>query len=182
MKDRKYRYKKCLLFALMFSLGAPQCAVAVGNPAVVYAASEGICTATTLYIRKGPATSYEQVTVNGTTAYLVKGQQVTILGEENGWYQIKATFNGKEVTGYSSATYITPSVGATITPTPTVKPTPTPSVSATTGYSLSLPAKVSANSLNVRKVASATSTKLGALTKGASITVIEETYNGTDKW
>ncbi|MBE5962489.1 MAG: SH3 domain-containing protein, partial [Lachnospiraceae bacterium] len=184
MKFGKYRYKKRLIFALIFSLTLPQCAIAAGNTGIVYAASQGTCTATTLYIRKGPATSYDQVTVNGAGAYLVKGQQVTILGEKNGWYEIKATFNGKEVTGYSSGAYITVSGSSVVTPTPTPTPnaTPTPAPSTPVSYVLSLPAKVNATTLNVRKVASATATKLGTITKGAAVTVIGETYNGSDKW
>lgn len=68
--------------------GTQKSALPSGSTAVV---SDG-----PLNIRSGPGTNYERV------GSLKKGTQVTILGEQDGWYQISA--NGVE--GYVSAQYI----------------------------------------------------------------------------
>ncbi len=62
-----------LLTALMV------CVMAVA----VSAAVTGVITGDVVNARKGPGTSYEVVEM------LAKGKQVTILGEENGWYHIQ---------------------------------------------------------------------------------------------
>ena len=40
----------------------------------------GICTANTLMVRKGPGLNYDKIKVNNTEVYLTKGQSITILG------------------------------------------------------------------------------------------------------
>ena len=50
-----------------------------------------------LNIRSGPGTSYEKV------ASAQNGAEVTVLGEENGWYKIK--YNNTD-TGYVSKEYV----------------------------------------------------------------------------
>lgn len=70
-----------------------------------------------LKVRKGPGTGYDLLYVNGQVVQLAKGTPVTVLGtyqSDKGdttnypvWYQITATFNGTEVTGYVAAKYIT---------------------------------------------------------------------------
>ena len=70
-----------------------------------------------LRMRKGPGTGYDFLYLNGEIVQLPKGTPVTVLGtyqSDKGdtenyplWYQVSATFNGTEVTGYVAAKYIT---------------------------------------------------------------------------
>ena len=115
---------------------------------------KGVVNATELYMRSGPGTDYKNITVGEEKVVLVSGQEVTIVGERDGWYHIKATFMNTEVEGYSLAQWITVSSGTvkketgdfkeiTPTPTPTPSPTPTPIPTAK--------GTVTASELNVRK-------------------------------
>ncbi len=61
-----------------------------------FAAETGVITGDVVNARKGPGTSYDLVEM------LAKGKQVTILGEENGWYKI----SWNQSTGYVSAAYV----------------------------------------------------------------------------
>ena len=54
-----------------------------------------------LNFRKGPGTGYERI------GYLYEGYTVTIIEETGGWYKVTAATNGKNLTGYVSAQYIT---------------------------------------------------------------------------
>lgn len=73
-----------------------------------------------LNVRQGPGTGYSKITA------LTQGTVVTVIGEQNGWYQIQ--YNG--ITGWVSGEYISKvSGGSTPTPTPTPDPTPTPTPS-----------------------------------------------------
>ena len=65
----------------------------------VYAADSGVITGDIVNARKGPGTGYDRVET------LAKGRQVTILGEENGWYHIKWS----DSTGYVHKDYISTS-------------------------------------------------------------------------
>ncbi len=67
-------------------------ALAVG----AYADGSGIITGDVVNARKGPGTGYERV------ESLAKGKQITILGEENGWYHIK----WNDSTGYVLKDYV----------------------------------------------------------------------------
>ena len=67
-----------------------------------FAAETGVITGDVVNARKGPGTSYDRVEL------LAKGKQVTILGEENGWYKIK--WNNS--TGYVVKDYIAVGGGA----------------------------------------------------------------------
>ena len=66
-----------------------------------YASETGVISADVVNARKGPDTSYDRVEM------LAKGKQVTILGEENGWYKIK--WNNS--TGYVSKSLVAVSGG-----------------------------------------------------------------------
>jgi beta-N-acetylglucosaminidase len=108
-------------------------------------------------IRKKAGTSY--------TSYglLSKNQSVTILGEvtnkETKWYKCKAKVNGKNKTGYVSASYITKT----------------------------LPSKGQVNSkvttsLNVRKSKKSTAKSLGKIKKGTEVTVKSITKKSSTYW
>ena len=94
------------------------------------AAVTGTVTASTLFIRTGPSTNYDKVQVNGKIAYLSRGDKVAISYESNGWYYVTASFEGKKVTGFVSADYISvtdhvPTAAPSNTPKPTSTPKPT---------------------------------------------------------
>ena len=67
-----------------------------------FAADTGIITGDVVNARRGPGTSYDRVEL------LAKGKQVTILGEADGWYQIK--WNNS--TGYVYKDYVATSGGS----------------------------------------------------------------------
>lgn len=54
-----------------------------------------------LNFRSGPSTS------SSVIGSLSLGMTVTILSESNGWYKVEALYNGRTVTGYVSAQYVT---------------------------------------------------------------------------
>ncbi len=168
-----------------------QCAVAA--PAVLQAAQEGTIIASSLYMRSGPSTSYSKMTVNGQDVYLTKNTEVEILGEENGWYRVSATFSGKKVTGYVSGKYV--SVEEAAKPTSTPKPTATkpaatkapgattaPATSGTQATEFSVPGQIWVSGLNIRESAGTSGALMDTLTTGTKITVLGQTYVGSEKW
>ncbi len=93
----------------------------------VDAAVTGTVTASALFVREGPGANYDIMKSDGTQVRLAQGDYVVVLWEENGWYYITSSFNGKKINGYVSKEYIS-AKGAI----PTGRPTPTP-VAKTTG-------------------------------------------------
>lgn len=85
-------YTGILFFCLILGIGIYY-NVTVTNAATI---TVGTVSASTLNVRSGPGTTYSKL---GT---LYSGNQVTILGEENGWYKIEYSPNG----GYVSKGYI----------------------------------------------------------------------------
>ena len=67
-----------------------------------FAASSGVVTEDVVNARKGPGTSYEVVEM------LARGKQVSIVGEEGGWYKVK----WNDSTGYILKDYIATNGGA----------------------------------------------------------------------
>lgn len=152
-------------------------------PTVSQAAQEGTIIASSLYVRSGPSTSYSKMTVNGQDVYLTKNTEVEILGEENGWYRITAAFSGKEVTGYVSGKYVSVDTEPTKAPAPAAKPTPTKAVvTGTPAAEFSVPARIWVTELNIRQSAGTSGAVVDTLKTGASVTVIGQTYAGTEKW
>lgn len=100
----------------------------------------GVVTALTLNIRSGPDTNHEKV---GT---LSLGAQVTIQGEENGWYKIEK--------GYISSEYISFDLNSVQAP-------------KRTGF-------VNTASLNVRSGPSTVHTKVATLSSGEEVTILGE--------
>lgn len=184
-KNMEYKYKKLLMVLLCIALVIPQLISPLSRR--VYAATIGKCSASSLFIRTGPGTEYDKVLVDTMEAYLTKDQEVTILGEKNGWYQIQATFAGRSVEGYCLGTYITVVGNSTVSPTqvpkPTEAPTPTKAPEATTvSYKLSVPAKITASELNLRKQATKNGTVVATLKNNTAVTIISGKTNGTEKW
>ncbi len=146
------------------------------------AQKQGFCTANYLNVRKGPGTSYAIITSSGTNVHLTNNDPVTILGSSGDWLNIRMEFKGKTVEGYCLGTYIKVT-SATSTPTkaptkaPTKTPTKTPTPAASTGGSYSIPATVTANTLNIRKGAGTTYDKVGTLYKNATVTVSGTAYD-----
>lgn len=160
--------------------------IAFGCKVYVGAAVSGTVTATTLFVRTGPAEGYPKLVVDGTAVYLSRGDSVYISHSTNGWYYITASFNGTRVNGYVSANYImangavpTAAPSNTPTPTPTPRPTstPTPTPKATQAPANVLlsgfprPGKVTASKLNVREDAYAGADKITGLERGTAITI-----------
>lgn len=167
------------------------------NDVVGVAATRGVVTAESLNVRSGPGVNYEQVKQDGKYVYLYKNDTVQIVGEENNFYKVKFTYNGKSITGYSSKAFIkiatatkepesqkeqtiplpedeVPGAAVTSTPTPTPTSENTDPVTVT---GLKIPAKITASSLWVRTKASATAKKLTyeeksvALKKGKTVSI-----------
>lgn len=63
----------------------------------------GTVVAKQLYMRTGAGTDYGKAQVSGKDVILEYGQEITVLGEKDGWYHIRAVFNGQIVEGYSMA-------------------------------------------------------------------------------
>ena len=99
----------------------------------------GVVTAATLNVRSGPGTTYDKV------ATLTSGTQVTILGEENGWYKIDS--------GYVSCDYVSLDLNA--------------AAARKVGM-------VSTSSLNVRSGPGTSYSKVATLTAGAEVTILGE--------
>jgi len=186
---RRGRAAMAILLCAGVLLG--QCTVAA--PVVLQAAQEGTIIASSLYMRSGPSTSYSKMTVNGQDVYLTKNTEVEILGEENGWYRVSATFSGKKVTGYVSGKYV--SVEETAKPTSTPKPTATkpaatkapgatatPATSGTQATEFSVPGQIWVSGLNIRESAGTSGTLMDTLTTGTKATVQGQTYVGSETW
>ncbi|MBQ4360406.1 MAG: SH3 domain-containing protein [Proteobacteria bacterium] len=133
-------------------------------PAPSFQPFEGVITAESLNVREGPSTDYTSI------GYLHNGDRVTVIGESNGWYKI--TYGGREA--WISGKYVEKSNGST---------NPPPQQTGT------FEVVVSATTLNVRTGPSTDYSKIGALSSGARVTVLEEkngwykiNYNGQEGW
>ena len=113
------RQGRILLLLLFFSVSAG----IFGFPS--YAATSGVVSgATSLNIRSGPGTDYENVTAaNGTSITLPNGYHVTIMEEvydekdENLiWYKISFAYGGSILEGYALSNYIKPRTDAVTNP------------------------------------------------------------------
>ena len=106
------------------------------------AAHAGIVTASRLNVRSGPSTEYTALSL------IDRGSSVTILGEEDGFYQI--SYNGK--TAYVSKEYVVSSDGSSEN-------------STSSGI-------VTASKLNVRTAPSLSSEVLSLLNRGTGVTIL----------
>lgn len=105
-----------------------------------------------LRVRSGPGTSFQVV------GSLSKGQEVTILSQNENWYKISSSFGEGWVSkAYISITSVKQESSAT------------PAAAKVTGTAV-----VSTDTLNIRKGPSASSTIVGKLTKGTSVTILSK--------
>ena len=121
----------------------------------------GTISADALRMRSKPNTS------SSILLTLTKGTKVDVLSdEENGWY--KVSYKGTE--GYMSADWLNVTVTASVTETPAEEPAPAdPQPTAGT---------VNAGPLNVRSGPGTDYDRVGALAKGAKVSILES----TDGW
>ncbi|MBQ8846902.1 MAG: SH3 domain-containing protein, partial [Lachnospiraceae bacterium] len=186
MKLRKGWKCGCRIMATLLCVGILFGKTVGMAPVMPQAAQEGTIIASSLYVRSGPSTSYSKITVNGEDVYLTKSTVVDIMDEENGWYYILATFGGKTVKGYVSGKYV--SVEATVTQAPTKAPTKAPTATKAPASSgeqateFSVPGQIWVSELNIRKSAGTSGALLDTLKSGAKVTVLGQTYAGTEKW
>ncbi len=132
---------------------------------------EGVCNTSALNIRK------EATTSSATYGLIRQGDKVTILGKTGDWYQVKATVNGSEVTGYAHSAYITISDSSSSDES-------TSTVEAASGTGV-----CNTTALNVRQEASTSSKSLGLIYKNAKVTItgksgswyqVKATVNGSE--
>ena len=117
-----------------------------------------LCT-TYANLRSGPGTSYSSL------AQLTNGTLVKLLGVSGTWSHVMYG----SVEGYVSSSLLTAANTATATPAVTATPTAAPTATAAAGRSAVVKCS---STLNVRKTASTSGTKLGTLKNGAAITVL----------
>lgn len=155
--------------------------VGVTIPYTAYAANAGTVTGSSLRVRTGAGTDKAALTYNGSSVMLSKGTKVTIKKAveegETTWYQVSFSYSGKTLTGYVSGDYV-----KVTEETDDSSSKATDSTSTTAAASLNAPARVMADSLNVRKTASTKGTKVTSLKKGASVKVLKEKLVGGKKW
>ena len=122
-----------------------------------YLSVTGTVSASSLNVRSSPSTSGSKVTT------LSSGAQVTLLESLDGWFRVDA--NGK--TGYVASQYI--SLAATKAPAAsqtTISTPPAAEQTRTTGT-------VNASSLNVRSGPGSSYSKLGTLSSGKQVTILD---------
>ncbi len=164
--------------------------VGIGGKQEASAASKGTVTTDGLRVRKGAGTNKAVLTYNGENVLLYKGTSVTIKSEKKvddvTWYKVSFSYEGKTLTGYISGDYVKVKEDSGQGSTSTSSSTSGKKV--TISKNLSIPAKVIASDVNVRKGASTANSKLKVngknvtLKKGASVKIIKEVINGDQKW
>ena len=159
-KRWKQRWAVLLMLCLILSvLGAavPERAAAV---------QKGTVTATSLYVREGPSTSYDKVQVNGSDVYLRNGETVELLSETDGWYYIETTFYGTDVEGYICGDYLEIEGG----------------ISDPQEDGLELPALVTGEGVNIRTGAGTSYESLGMLNREAEVVIRGLTDADDTRW
>ena len=119
-----------------------------------YAADSGIISVDVVNTRKGPGTSYDRIEM------LAKGKQVSILGEENGWYKIKWN-NG---TGYVLKEYVAVS-SASSAPAATAAPAQNVNANATVK---------GGSTINVRSGPATSYSRIAMVAAGKRVTLLAE--------
>ncbi|MSS62573.1 cadherin-like beta sandwich domain-containing protein [Velocimicrobium porci] len=129
-----------------------------------------------LRVRTNAGTDKPILTYQNKNVLLAKGTSVTIKAQtkvkEVTWYKVSFAYQGKTLNGYVSSEYIKTSI----------------SNKETASTTISIPAKVTATSLNVRKKPSTSSEQLMvskqkvALEKGTALTIRQEITRGSEKW
>lgn len=136
----------------------------------------GTVTCTSLRVRTGYGTNYDQLKDGGSYVSLTKGTKVTILDSKavgsSAWYQVSFTRNGKTLQGYVSGDYIKVEEGSEGGGSSTATGTGTVNVSTLnvrTNYGTSY-AKLTHNGKNV------------TLSKGTKVNILESKKVGSSTW
>lgn len=66
----------------------------------------GKITAYNLNLRTGPSTDYEKVTIDAEPVVFLNEQELIIAGEKDGWYHVRADYNGRMVEGFCLGKYV----------------------------------------------------------------------------
>ena len=174
---------------------------------VAYAATKGTVTTSGLRVRTDAGTDKAVLTHNGANVALGKGTKVTIHSKKSvsgvTWYEVTFTYQGEGLKGYVSGDYVKVeetsggqsssgnTQGGDSSSTGNDGDTTTGSgITTETGSSakMSIPAKITADSLNVRTGASTSKAKLTvngqsvSLKKGTIVQIIKEVKNGKEEW
>ena len=142
-----------LLAAVLLSVEIAGAAV----PMKTYAATTGTVNTSALNVRSGASTGHSRI------GLIYQGATVTILGSSGNWYQISANINGTTKTGYVYKDYIKVSSGSS-------------SGGGSTngqGSGGSGSGKVNVSGLNVRSGPSTSSSILGSISSGTTVTILE---------
>lgn len=119
-----------------------------------------------LNVRSGPGQD------NGVVDSVPNGSQVTVLGEENGWYQI--SYNGNR-SGYVSKDYVsTAEAPVTVEPDPPVTTEPDPPGNGGTTSSTQGTITGAETGVNIRSGPSTDSSKVASASNGAKVTILGE--------
>ena len=102
--EKRVVKRRYLIFLLCICMLVPQ--ILLQKPQEAFAASNAIVIVSTLNVRTGPGTTYSRVVVDGIEAYLVGQQEIEVTGTSGEWYQINASFRGKEISGYVYGPYV----------------------------------------------------------------------------
>ncbi len=191
MKENKEFIKKILTTVLLLIPIMCVCLFVFLGDTKASAATTGTVTAESLFVRTGPGTENDVLTAGETKITLSKGDYVAVYWEEDGWYKVAASFNGKQIEGYVSKKYVTAS-GDVPTGRPTSTPTPTASASGAivpNGYTLAvykdgfpLVGRITVGTmLNVRDGAGTSNNITDTLTDGQNVTItsVEKDQKGT---
>ena len=179
------------------------------NAKVAYAATKGTVTTTGLRVRTDAGTDKAVLTHNGTNVTLTKDTKVTIHSKKSvkgvTWYEVTFTYQGKSLKGYVSGDYVkveessggqSNSGNAAEGDSGSTNDTTSGSGITTEGNKtetgssakMSIPVKVTADSLNVRTGASMSDSKLSVdgqsviLKKGTIVQITKEVKNGEQEW
>ena len=124
------------------------------------ASGQGVCNTSALNIRKEASTSSQSY------GLIYQKDVVTILGKSGDWYQIKATVNGSEVTGYAHASYITVSSDTGSDTQDNIQDDSSSAVESASGEGV-----CNTSVLNVREKASTDSKILGLIYQNDSVSI-----------
>ncbi len=166
---------------------------------VAYAATKGTVTTAGLRVRTDAGTDKAVVTHNGANVALSKGTTVTIRSEKSvsgvTWYEVTFTYQGDSLKGYVSGDYVKVEESTADTgnsnageSTGSDGKTENTKTEVSGSKNMSIPAKITATSLNVRTGASTSDAKLTvngqsvSLKKGTIVKILKEVKNGDQKW
>lgn len=172
MKNRRGTKKNYLSYFLVFNI-IISCFYIGLSQTPVKAATSGYCNANALYVRTGPGTQYDPVTVKGEPVILNYRQEVELIEKKDGWYSLKTTFNGVFVEGYSYEKYI--ETKESEIKKPEALPTYADGI-------FEYPGAVTAEKAKIYQTPSTKGTLLGNLKIGVEVTVLNSRIVNKEMW